>query len=220
MKNHLLTIIMAMVSVAACTDSHISDKERAKVKEEMQSRKLKKLADVDILEFAKIRASALADTAQKLLGGTLMKTIQQDGIVEAISYCNVVAYPLIDSIATAQGLYIKRVSLRTRNPQDVPDAYETSLLEAYEYALEKGVQPTEEIRFSDDKKQVLYSRPIMISNAMCLNCHGTIGAEILPQVHDKINALYPADNATGHKLGDLRGMWSIKMSVQDVVRKM
>jgi hypothetical protein len=32
--------------------------------------------------------------------------------------------------------------------------------------------------------------------------------------------LYPEDKAIGHKIGDLRGMWSIRIPKKEVVKKM
>lgn len=214
------TLTMLLLATLSCGDKHISEKQRDIVKEEMSNRKLKKLADVDIMNAAKQQAAQLADTAQKLLGSTLMKTIQEKGVVEAISFCNVVAYPLVDSVAKASGADIRRVSLRLRNPADAPNDYEREILEAYQYAVQSGVTPQEEIQFSEDKKYVLYSKPIAINNGMCLNCHGTVGKEISAPVHEKIVELYPEDDATGHAMGDLRGIWSVKIPVQEVVKKM
>ena len=45
---------------------------------------------------------------------------------------------------------------------------------------------------------------------MCLTCHGSkeqIGGDLYSDV---IEALYPKDKAINFKLGELRGMWSIK----------
>jgi hypothetical protein len=47
-----------------------------------------------------------------------------------------------------------------------------------------------------------------------LNCHGVIGKNIDSTVYKTIKDFYPNDAATGYKLGDLRGMWSIKFNTE------
>ncbi|MEM8892936.1 MAG: DUF3365 domain-containing protein [Bacteroidota bacterium] len=222
MRKILLPSSLLAVSVLvllACESKNIDSDQRAVVQQEMDNRELKKLADVDILNAGKEQAAMLADTAQKLLGGTLMSTIQAEGVPAAVSYCNIVAYPLIDSLSKAYGATIKRASLRVRNPKDAAEPWEKEILDAYQYGIE-NVQPIgENARLDEEKKYVLYTKPIAISNAMCLNCHGTED-QVLPETANKLSDLYPRDNALGHAFGDLRGMWSIKIPVQEIVKKM
>ena len=46
---------------------------------------------------------------------------------------------------------------------------------------------------------------------MCLQCHGQLKTEILPETLSKINKLYPNDLATGYKIDELRGIWDVEM---------
>ena len=41
---------------------------------------------------------------------------------------------------------------------------------------------------------------------LCLVCHGT---QIAPQVLEKLDALYPRDEARGFSAGDIRGAFTI-----------
>jgi cytochrome c len=63
-----------------------------------------------------------------------------------------------------------------------------------------------------DSAHLLYTKPIVINNALCLNCHGEVGAAVTEETYALIREKYPNDNATGHQMGDLRGMWSITFS--------
>ncbi len=222
MKHFLCPLPLAIIVLAilsACESKNIDADQRSAVQEEMTNRELKKLADVDILTAGQQQAAMLADTAQKLLGQTLMSTIRNEGVPAAVAYCNVVAYPLVDSLAKANGATIKRASLRVRNPKDAPEDWEKEILEAYQYGIENGQPLSENAQLDEVKKYVLYTKPIAISNAMCLNCHGT-QEQILPETMTKLKELYPDDNALGHQFGDLRGMWSIKIPVEEIVKKM
>jgi hypothetical protein len=52
--------------------------------------------------------------------------------------------------------------------------------------------------------------PIVLNNALCLKCHG--GADDVDAATMKVLAeRYPADEATGYRLDDLRGIWRIEV---------
>jgi hypothetical protein len=218
MKNILLVLILLMAF--ACDSKHISDAEREKVKTEMKSRELKKLLDADILNEGKRKSAMLADSAQAVLLTELQRVIAEQGIEAAIPYCHSNAYKLVAGVVGENGTTIKRVSEKNRNPENTPDATELEILEAYTYAAEQNITLTEEVRFSEDKRYVLYTKPISLQSTLCLNCHGTVGKEVQPAVAAKIASLYPDDKATGYQLGELRGMWSIKMPLQVVTSDM
>lgn len=214
-----ILFLFAVALITACDSKNLDADQRAEVKKEMDNRELRKLADVDILNAGQQQAAMIADTAQKLLGQTLMKTIQEAGVPAAVSYCNVVAYPLVDSLSKVYNASIKRVSLNTRNPADDPEAWEREMLEAYQYGLENDQPLSENAELDDQRKYVLYTKPIAITNGMCLNCHGTED-QVLPETLSLLQQLYRDDNALGHQMGDLRGMWSIKIPVEGIVKKM
>ena len=52
----------------------------------------------------------------------------------------------------------------------------------------------------------------LVTNAMCLQCHGTPGKDIKPDVSAKLAELYPNDKAMGYKENELRGLLRIKMN--------
>ncbi len=222
MKAHIqlsFLFIIAVALISSCDTKNLDANQRAEVKKEMDNRELRKLADVDILNAGQSQAAMIADTAQKLLGQTLMKTIQQAGVPAAVAYCNVVAYPLVDSLSKVYNASIKRASLNTRNPKDQPEPWEAEMLEAYQFGVDNDQSLSENAQLDDDRKYVLYTKPIAITNGMCLNCHGTEN-QVLPETRSLLEQLYPTDNALGHKMGDLRGMWSIKIPVEEIVKKM
>lgn len=218
-NNLIVVVVIAVALLTSCASKNLDDGQRDLVKKEMDNRKLRKLAEVDIVNAGQAQAAMIADTAQKLLGQTLMKTIQAEGVPAAVAYCNVVAYPLVDSLAGAYGATVRRVSLQARNPKDEPEAWEREVLEAYQYATENGQALSENAQMDDQRKYVLYTKPISISNGMCLNCHGTPD-QVAPATQKLLQERYPADKALGHSIGDLRGMWSIRLPVDRVVKNM
>ena len=103
------------------------------------------------------------------------------------------------------------------NTKDKPDSLELSLLEAYQYNIEKGLSIESNIKDPHDGKYLLYTKPIMIDNPLCLQCHGEIGKELSEETHQLIKELYPQDMATNYKMSELRGMWSIKLSKRNLI---
>jgi len=144
---------------------------------------------------------------KKELGKNLMGTIQDKGIKEAVTFCNVKAYPLTDSMATAQNATIKRVSDKPRNPQNRANTKELKIIEKFKKAVANGedYQPVTEVE--NGRNSFYY--PIA-TNSMCLQCHGIPNKTIQPEVLSTIKDLYPNDEATGYDINEVRGMWAIE----------
>lgn len=211
-----ILIVFTFISLVGCGEKR-STVERKALEEEMRDREIKKVSEVEITEAALQRGALLADTAQKILASALASQIQQNGVEEAIEFCHTNAYPLIDSLASLHHTSIRRVSLKARNPKNRPDALEAALLDAYQYNIENDIPLNENVQEIEDG-YILYSKPILLQNPLCLNCHGEIGEDISPKVNEKISSLYPDDQAHGYRLGEFRGMWSIKLSKKEIVK--
>lgn len=149
---------------------------------------------------------ALATKA--ILGKNLMSQITANGTEAALSFCNVQAIPLTDSMALAQSVQIKRVSDRPRNPDNRANEKELDYILSQKESLSKGEAP-KPMSFEDNGLTIGYY-PIM-TNAMCLQCHGVVGETIKPSIETKIKTLYPQDKATGYQADELRGIWVVEM---------
>jgi hypothetical protein len=187
------------------------------VKKEMEDREVKHVLPSQITDKAKEKGLAITDAAQKALLQILMKKIESEGILGAVEYCNVNAFPLVDSLSKAHHASIRRVSNKWRNPKDAPTDDEVAIMEAYTYSVEQGQAPREEVFMEDNSTQVIYTRPIMMGAALCLQCHGTPGKELTQEVADKIKGLYLEDKATGYELGQWRGIWKVVLEKKELV---
>lgn len=216
LMHSLLLIILSIAAVASCTQK--MDKENKKAATEgLKNSEIKRVSEAEIIDNAFSRGRLIADTAQLLLGKTLKSTINAQGVEAAIQYCNISSYPLLESLSKKYGADIKRASLRLRNPKDAPDEIESEILEAYQYSLDQGLAINDNVQIIDDS-YLLYTKPIMMGDPVCLNCHGEVGDEVTETTYSKIMELYPEDNALNHKTGDLRGIWSIKLDKASIVR--
>lgn len=161
-------------------------------------------------EARRISAQIVQDTL-----ALLVKELGARGPAGAIEACSAVALDLAMKHEQA-GWRVRRVSRKVRNPADTPDAYEAGILERFE-ALKAtgGLGPdTEHVELVEaaGKTSLRYLRPIVIANPVCLTCHGR-PEDLAPEVRARLEALYPRDQATGYRLGDLRGAVTVTIPV-------
>ena len=161
-----------------------------------------------------MRASALE--FMKELKGILINQIQTNGILRAVSVCSDTAQVLTNSFGIQKGVYIKRVSLKNRNLNNAPDDFEKLILNKYALMQQNnelsGDTEYAEIVEEGEFKYLRYVKPILVQTE-CLNCHGSEN-DIIPEVKQLISQAYPNDKAVGYKVGELRGIVSLKKVVQ------
>ncbi|MCF8234412.1 MAG: DUF3365 domain-containing protein [Bacteroidales bacterium] len=159
------------------------------------------------------QGKTIATETFNALSSELKAALARGGVPEAISYCNIQAMPITDSLSKLYNADIKRTSLNIRNPMNAPDSLELAILNEYQRKFENGDSLHPQILPVGENK-VLFTAPIMVK-PLCLNCHGEIGKQIQDTSYAIIRKHYPEDQATGYKAGDLRGMWSIRFNTED-----
>ncbi len=217
MKFKILTLLFlgVFLSLSACSDERgeqaeevepaVQEEEKTQPEEQSPAKNRKDYTNSQWLEEGQQVVSA----AFAVLSSRLKSAFQSGGVQKAVRYCNLNAYPLIDSLSKAHDAQIRRVSFKVRNPKDTPDRYEEKALERAQKIHEQGerIQPWVE----HYPGEAAYYAPIyLISN--CLKCHGTPGETIAPEDYKLIKELYPKDQAIGYKEGDWRGLWSIRFA--------
>jgi hypothetical protein len=140
------------------------------------------------------------------LRARLQAAMAEGGPLAAIRVCNQDA-PRIAREASAQsGALVARTALKPRNPVNQPDAHEHSVLAAFEAELAENPDgpPPERLDVLEDGSVRFMSA--IVTQPPCLVCHGET---LAPPVAAEIDALYPDDAARGHRVGDLRGAFTI-----------
>jgi len=157
--------------------------------------------------------AAEARSQVKSFAGTLkhalVSAIKSDGPVSAIGVCNVAAPEIADEQSKATGWKIGRTSAKLRNGNNAPDAWEAKVLAIFAEKKAAGgdlktMQFYETVDV-DGKKTFRYMKAIPVGKP-CLTCHGD---NLKPPLAAKLKQLYPQDAATGFKLGDLRGAFTL-----------
>ncbi|WP_293297472.1 DUF3365 domain-containing protein [Allomuricauda sp.] len=166
----------------------------------------KRLAPIKAKPTQKELGMQYALGTKKVLGQNLMGTIQNKGVEEAVVFCNERAYPLTDSMSTHFNARIRRVSDKPRNPNNRANAIELEHIDTFKGKVASGdsVEPI----LREENGKVYFYYPI-VTNTMCLNCHGTPNKDILPKVYRNLLELYPKDMAVGYGPDEVRGLWSI-----------
>lgn len=111
-------------------------------------------------------------------------------------------------MAVALNAYVKRVSDKNRNPKNKANESELKYIKETKQRIANGQDPKPQLLTIADKQVGYY--PIM-TDQMCMQCHGQPKTEVLPATLAKINKLYPNDKATGYILNQLRGIWVVEM---------
>jgi len=170
--------------------------------------------DAQMAELKKNAMAIIKDYATTLKG-TLKKTLMKDGPVAAIHVCSNKAGE-ISRAFSVRGWTVGRTALKLRNTKmDAPDAWEKATLEMFEKKIAEGADPKKlaraEIVKTDNGRVFRFMKAIPVGKP-CLTCHGE---NIKPKVREAIKAGYPDDNATGFKLGQLRGAFTLKKKLDD-----
>ena len=145
--------------------------------------------------------------------GLLLQEIERGGIVNAVRVCSELAQEITQQFNRSTGHYARRVSLRYRNPKNIPDDYERRKLEEFDFLNREkrlGIEYFEVVK-EEDREYLRYLRPL-VAMPLCLACHGpkeNIPSEIKAMLKEK----YPDDRATGFLSGDVRGSISVKIAL-------
>jgi hypothetical protein len=162
-----------------------------------------------VVQLATERGKAIVAQAFGVLSSNLLTALKQGGPTNALPFCSAEAQSITESLAAAGGVELRRVSHRARNPKNEADAVEFAIVQQFDKAI-RNQQKTMPVVATSAKGQVAFYAPIAITNAVCLNCHGQPTVEVQPDTLALIRQRYPNDQATGFKLGDLRGLWVIE----------
>jgi hypothetical protein len=148
------------------------------------------------------RAAGALQPLKRELRTALIGALEEGGPERAIEVCQLRA-PEISRLTSTGDAVLGRTSHRVRNPENAPEAWMSVFLE--EYLVNPDDNEPRAVRLASG--EVGYVEPIRMKG-ICMLCHGD---RIKPGVNARLQALYPEDEATGFKKGELRGMFWVKL---------
>ena len=145
----------------------------------------------------------------KMLGAALKKEVKSKMKEDptgalAMGFCSTKAQEVTEEVNNKLPDYasVRRTALKVRNPQNAPDTTDTEVMQAYQKAIKAGKFSPKDIKVVETKESYRVYKPL-VTKAMCLKCHG---ANISDDIKAVLKKVYPKDQATGFKEGDLRGV--------------
>lgn len=217
MKKNIIFLSILIFFAACGSNERVSKEVFDQVNESM---KVKKLSEADIMKGALEWGEEISGEAQKELITALQEAISEKGVPGAIRFCQVEALPILKKVADQYGVTVRRASFDYRNPEDKPSPEEEPILDTYVYNMENELANEPNVQKLENGEVLLFTKAIQIPNALCLNCHGKPNEDISAETLAVIDELYPDDKAKNHQIGDLRGMWSIRIPKKELVKKL
>jgi len=196
MKKIILLLSAFSLLLFSCS-SEVKDEKENNLTE------LNSESEINYLE----KGMQFAMQTQKELGKNLMKQIKINGTASAVKFCSVSALKIVDSMQNVLHAKISRVTDKPRNESALANSEELKYIESYKQTLLKGEKPkpfTKEI----GGKTTFYS-PVL-TNGMCMQCHGNEKDAIKFEVLTVLDSLYPTDKAKGYLPNQIRGMWKVE----------
>ncbi len=142
------------------------------------------------------------------LMGALQGAMAAGGPAAAIEVCRTRAPEIAARLSRRSGANISRISARFRNPQAVPEDWQRQALDQLRESMPEspaGPASLPETFALDGRGGARYLKAIAIG-PLCLSCHGeTLSDSVASQLGED----YPHDRATGYRLGELRGAFSV-----------
>jgi hypothetical protein len=154
------------------------------------------------------RGQTIVLQAFGLLSSNLLQAIQVSGISNALPYCSAQAMPLTALVARTNGVALRRVSHKVRNPANRATSDELALIGRYTNELASGTAPRP-VAIATSASTATFYAPIVITHQLCLQCHGELDRDLSLDNLLIIRKIYPRDEATGFRLGEVRGLWRI-----------
>lgn len=153
--------------------------------------------------------AALIPPFQQQLLETVKAALQAGGPARAVESCQLLA-PQIAAQHSRAPWQIGRTALKVRNPDNAPDAWERAVLERFAARAAAG-EPVAGLQHAEVVGGEFRMMKAIATGEPCLACHGQ---QIQPALAALIEQRYPQDQARGFALGELRGAFTLRRSLE------
>jgi len=181
------------------------------VKEEIQSRKIRKVSASDIMKLA---LQTGEEIQAEVTRQHLSSLFASKGEIER---CKLSLLPAFLK-AKERGIEVSRISLYPRRKGRPLDSVELEVYAAFEYAARhelKMAPSLEEI----NETTLRYWAPIIMKKA-CQTCHGKKGVHIDVKTQKSLEKQFPEDQAFDFEEGALMGLWQIKIPKREIIKNL
>jgi hypothetical protein len=190
-------LFSGVLFLGSCTNKEVSEEKIVETSTQPQA----------VVNYIKV-GKGLAMQTKANLGKNLAMAISEKGPDGAVEFCNTKAIAITDSMSIVLDANIKRVSDQPRNGNNKANDGELAYIESWKEAKANGEEKTPQITEVNGRMVGYY--PI-VTNQMCLQCHGTPEKEVNTKTLSTIKKLYPADKALGYSESEIRGLFVVEM---------
>lgn len=158
---------------------------------------------------ASLKAKVLGSQLKQKLG----EAMKAGGPTAGIEVCHSVAADIANTLS-ADGWTVGRTSLKNRSPNNAPDTWERDVMMRFEQMHRSNPEAKllETTVYDNDDGQKVFRFMAAIPTAeVCTKCHGD---NVESEVVDLLHKYYPDDLATGFKIGDLRGAFTLSKTIE------
>ena len=185
-------LLGSLLLLAACRPDQVEHLSNTKeIAKEAANWEVKRIMPNDLLHATRWAGDTLTQTADSALVRVMTEKLKSGGLTTAFAYCRPETYPAIDSMARELHATAHRVSLDRRTAQLTSN-------------------DTARLLRRESAETFFYQRPVVISNALCLRCHGVVGQTISPADNAIIQKLPALKTLTGFELGQPIGAWQVR----------
>ena len=200
-------LITAITLLLSCNPGAPIDSKA--VKEEIQSRKIRKVSASDIMTLAlKTGEEIQADVTRQHLSSILAA----EGGIER---CTLSSLPAVLK-AKDRGIEVSRISRHPRKKSPPIDSIELEVYAAFEYAARRQLKMTPSLE-EINETTLRYWAPIIMKKA-CQSCHGTKEVHIGLKTQKLLQKRFPQDQAFDFEEGALMGLWRIKIPKKEIIK--
>ena len=180
------SLLPLLLCVAACSRPHWEEIDATRWTPEQES------------QVEEARQAAMAVGVSLLTA--VREAIAEQGLVEAVAFCNLQAVSMTAAAQLDNGPKVGRTSFRLRSRDNHPPAWAALAVKAAEDRVHLFAGP-------EGQHGVLLPIP---TGPLCLNCHGN-RETFAPELVEELLELYPHDEATGFALDQLRGYFWVEL---------
>ncbi len=171
----------------------------------------KKISEAEKEKYLTLGDSLTTET-QKLLLKNVSEQVAQNGVANAVDFCSEKAISLTKTFEN-NSFEISRVSDKNRNAENQikTEADRQAWNKISEMLANSSADNSAKHLILQADNHILYYKAIPLAMPTCLACHGSKQSDISPEVQQIIAQKYPKDKARDYKIGQLRGLWKVKI---------
>lgn len=140
----------------------------------------------------------------------LKSALKTKGPAHAVEVCATTAPAIAKQLNKQNPQWdIRRVSLKNRNKNAKPDAWEKKVLLMFDKRHKNG-ELAKKMTYSEVVDGEYRFMKAQGTQGLCLTCHSS---SVSKSVKKALKKYYPHDKATGYQLGDIRGAFSLSKTL-------